>query len=171
MTTLVELIERVEACEGADIDPAWEMMPRDQIERVLGQEYCDIEPAFLGFTDVYLMLAAIIPRHWTIVDLGCAYAPQAILFANHKSYVGVDISDCEKFSAPNSKHYTMPIADFIEQHSASFDQQRTFGICSYVPPWHGSDNIDIARRAFRHVFTYYPSSDPDTRLPFRAGRP
>lgn len=143
---------------GLEVDAAWEIMPPDQIDRVLRQEECDIEPGFLGFTDVYFALASIIPLHWTIVDLGCAYAPQAIIFAKHKAYVGVDISGCEKFSASNTTHYTMSIADFIERHAASFDQDRTFAVCSYVPPWH-HDNTQMVRHAFRNVFVYYPASD------------
>lgn len=151
-----------------EIDPAWEMMPRDQIDRVLGQEQCDIDPSFLGFTDIYLALATIIPKHWTIIDLGCAYAPQAIIFAKHKAYIGVDLpSDQgrERFSAANTTHYSMSIAEFIEKHAAEFDHARTFAICSYVPPWH-NDNLELARHAFKNVFTYYPASDPDEQNPF-----
>lgn len=146
----------------AEIDPAWELMPPDQIEAVLGQDGCDIDPAFLGFTDIYFALASIIPHHWTVVDLGCAYAPQAIIFANHKAYVGVDIGSHQRFTAPNTTHYTMPISAFINERASRFDQDRTFAICSYVPPWH-ADNMSLVRAAFKNVFTYYPASDPARR--------
>lgn len=144
-----------------EIDPVWHLMPADQIDRVFGQEMCDIAPEFLGFTNFYLALATLIPKHWTVIDLGCAYAPQSIIFRDHKSYVGVDASVGERFHAPNTTHHTMTIADFIAAHGASFDQDRTFAICSYVPPWYGADNSKLAREAFRNVFAYYPASDPD----------
>jgi hypothetical protein len=143
-------------------DPALHLLPKDQLERVFRQDMCDIDPTFLGFTDIYLALAGIIPKHWTVVDLGCAYSPQAFIFKDHKAYVGVDLYAKERFSAPNTRHYTMPIADFIEQHAAGFEKNQTFAICSYVPPWH-SDNIALTRANFENVFTYYPSGP--SRLP------
>lgn len=155
-----------EDCGVIEIDPAWHMMPADQIDRVLGQDMCDIAPEFLGFTNIYLALAPLIPKYWTVVDLGCAFSPQAIIFREHKAYIGVDVGDHYRFTAPNSIHYTMTIADFIAEHGASFDQDRTFAICSYVPPWYGSDNLNLARAAFRNVFTYYPARDPDERSIF-----
>ncbi len=150
-----------------EIDPAWHMMPEDQADRVFGQKMCDISPEFLGFTNIYIALAGIIPRHWTIVDLGCAYAPQAMIFRDHKAYHGVDASECERFCAPNTTHYKMTIADFIEAHGAAFDADRTFAICSYVPPWYRTDNLRLARENFKNVFTYYPASDPNEPSPFR----
>lgn len=149
----------------SEIDPAWPLLPQDQIERVMRQEECDIEPAFLGFTEVYQALASIIPHHWTIVDLGCAYAPQVVFFARHRAYIGVDFSGFERFTGPNVTHYRMPIEQFVTEKAREFDQRTTFAICSYVPPWSG-DNMAFARAAFRNVFTYYPAKDPDKPSPF-----
>lgn len=148
-----------------EIDPVWHLMPPDQIDRVLRQDMCDIGPEFLGFTDIYLALAKIIPTYWTVVDLGCAFAPQAIIFRDHKAYIGVDAGVGERFSAPNTTHYTMTIADFIAEHAASLDKELTFAICSYVPPWYGTDNLRLTREAFKNVFTYYPARDPNERIP------
>lgn len=143
-----------------EIDPAWHLLPEDQIARVLNQDMCDIAPEFLGFTDIYFALATIIPKFWTIVDLGCAYAPQAFIFKDHRAYVGVDSGTRERFSTPNTVHHSATIEDFIAEHLASFDQDTTFAICSYVPPWHG-DNQRMVREAFRNVFAYYPGRDPE----------
>jgi hypothetical protein len=149
-------------------DPALYLLPPDQLDRVFGQEMCDIDPSFLGFTNIYFALATIIPKHWTVVDLGCAYAPQAFIFRDHKAYVGVDLGiNKERFAAPNAAHYTVPIAEFIREHGASFDQARTFAICSYVPPWH-DDNMKLAREAFKNVFTFYPARDLNEPHPFFA---
>jgi hypothetical protein len=145
-------------------DPMLHMLPEDQLDRVLGQEDCDIDPNFLGFTSVYLSLASIIPKHWTIVDLGCAYAPQAFAFKNHAAYIGVDRGGGERFAAPNTTHHTMTIAEFIAEHLGALDLETTFAICSYVPPWH-NDNMALARESFKNVFTYYPAKTPGN--PFR----
>lgn len=148
------------------LDPAWHLMPEDQIDRVLGQDMCDIAPEFLGFTNVYFALASIIPKHWTIVDLGCAYAPQAFIFKDHKAYIGVDASECERFSAPNTTHYRMTIADFLARHSGDFAKETTFAICSYVPDWYSANNRELARSHFPNGFTYYPAHDPNEPSPF-----
>lgn len=149
-----------EARMEPEIDPAWHLMPKDQIDRVLGQDVCDIDPGFLGFTDIYFALAGIIPKHWTIIDFGCAYAPQSLIFREHKAYVGVDASECERFSGPNTTHYRMTTAQFIEEHGAEFDRKITFAICSYVPPWYGHNSREVVRQNFDNVFTFYPAGSP-----------
>jgi hypothetical protein len=139
-----------------EIDPIWELMPSDQAERVFAQDMCDIDPSFLGFTNVYLALASLIPLHWTVVDLGCAYAPQAIIFAKHKRYVGVDMGEGARFSAANTAHYQMSIGQFLDEHLGDFDQNETFAICSYVPEWYLESPRELVQSAFKNVFTYYP---------------
>jgi len=62
----------------------------EQYQRVFDQAECDIEPEFLGFITTYYYLSYLIPKHFTIIDFGCAYAPQAYYFINHKKYIGVD---------------------------------------------------------------------------------
>lgn len=150
--TPAEIIAR----EPDGIDPAWHMMPAGQIDRVFNQDMCEIDPYFLGFTDIYLALASIIPTHWTVIDFGCAYAPQAIIFQKHKAYIGVDASECERFSAPNTTHYCMTTADFIAEHGPAIDRRTAFAICSYVPLWYGHNSRELVRQNFEHVFTYYP---------------
>ena len=146
------------------------IIPQEQQDRVFGQAVCDIDGEFLGFLDIYEHLAAIIPKHWTIIDLGCAYTPQAFLFRNHFKYIGVDLPwnnsewhpdhKTERFKSDNTVIYEMPIAEFIDKHLCEFDMKNTFAICSYVPPW-GGDNMKLARDNFTNVFTYYPSSEPN----------
>lgn len=135
--------------------PLIDLLPQDQQSRVFHQHLCDIGPEFLGFVAIYEHLAAIIPHSFTVVDLGCAYAPQAFLFKDHDAYIGVDLFDGERFTALNTTHYITSIEHFIRDHLHEFEQGNTFAICSYVPPW-GADNMMIARSSFQNVFTYYP---------------
>ena len=120
-------------------------------------QYCDIGPTFLGFVDIYDGLSNIIPRHFTVVDLGCAYAPQAFLFQDHAQYIGVDLLTDVHFSAANTTFHHMPIAQFLRYHAGGLDLETTFAICSYVPPW-GGDNAKMAREFFPNVFTFYPAN-------------
>ena len=133
-------------------------LPADQLDRVMAAGMCDIDESFLGFVGIYERLAEIVPWHWTVIDLGCAYAPQALFFERHKKYIGVDVMTplASRFAGSNTEHIEASIGDFIEKRLAEFDQKTTFAICSYVPPWHG-DNLGLARKSFQNVFTYYPA--------------
>lgn len=132
-----------------------ERLPNDQLDRVFNQTEVDIDGSFLGFVDIYWHLSVIIPRHFTVVDLGCAYAPQAFFFEDHARYIGVDCGDHERFAAKNTTHYTMTIDAFLKKYGAEVDKEESFAICSYVPPWHG-DNRRMVRELFSNLFVYYP---------------
>lgn len=142
-------------------DPLFERLPKDQVQRVMIDQMADIAPGFLGFLDIYRALASIIPHHWTVIDLGCAYAPQSFLFEDHIAYIGVDFHNMQRFASRNTMHIDMSIEDFCETYTSGFNLDTTFAICSYVPPW-GADNVGIARRSFKNVFTYYPAG---SRMP------
>lgn len=133
------------------------VIPAEQLERILDQFAGDIDYEFLGFVGIYKMLADIIPTHWTVVDLGCAYAPQAFFFTSHKKYIGVNLGPIEdRFAAANTEHHSTSIEEFCAGPAGALDQNTTFAICSYVPPW-GGDNMKITRDSFKNVFTYYPA--------------
>lgn len=149
-----------------EVDPILHLMPKDQLEAVFAQD-CDIDLEFLGFTQIYKNLSEIIHKHWTIVDLGCAFAPQAWLFKDHASYIGVDMGDRVRFSAPNTIHHVMTIRQFIEQESHKLDKASTFAICSYVPPW-VDDNRALVRENFTNLFVYYPCRNKAGKLPIGA---
>lgn len=134
----------------------WSSLPTDQIDRVMATDAsCEINPEFLGFVTIYRNLAEVIPRHYTVVDLGCAYAPQSWYFRDHKAYVGVDIMTDVRFATPNTIHHKSTIGEFIDAECPQLDLDTTFGICSYVPPW-GADNGALTRATFRHCFVFYP---------------
>lgn len=117
----------------------------------------DICPDFLGFVDIYWHLAAIIPQHWAIVDLGCAYGPQAYLFENRR-YIGVDLLPvAHRFAAPHATHYSMSIGEFLKTTAPTLNLnlQETFAICSYVPMW-GEKTTAHLRAYFPNLHVYYP---------------
>jgi len=136
----------------------WANLPKDQVAAMENTEAnCEIEEDFCGFVQIYKNLAEIIPLHYSVVDLGCAYAPQSWYFRNHKEYIGVDVMTDYRFSQPNTRHVKLTISDFIGA-ACDLDLDTTFAICSYVPNWHG-DNGTITRTAFKHCFVFYPCGD------------
>ena len=139
------------------------LIPQEQIDRVFDQKYCDIDIEFMGFIDIYKKLSEIIPKHFTVVDLGCAYNPQCFYFKDHKKYIAVDISDCEKFKSDNCEIFNKSIEDFIKEDISDLNLNETFAICSYVPPW-GGDNRKMVREAFQNQFIYYPHGGYSVRI-------
>ena len=134
----------------------FDMAPKEQRDAIMKVAYGDIEPEFLGFVGFYKHLSEMIPRHFAVLDIGCAYAPQAFLFQEHRAYVGVDPSDGPRFSAPNTTHITATAGDYIRR--GVFPSGPIFAICSYVPKWHDEDPRALVRNTFENVFTYYPES-------------
>lgn len=136
------------------LHPLLSIIPEDQQYEVFNQDRCDIDGEFIGFTDIYESLSKIIPVHFTVVDLGCAYNPQCYYFINHKQYIAVDDNfQLKRFKTPNCTLYNMSINDFILYHLDNLDLDKTFAICSYVPT-----NRDMIRTSFKNLFIYYPSS-------------
>lgn len=143
-------------------DPVLDLIPKEQCERVFNQTMVDIEPRFVGFTQIYKALSEIIPRHFTIVDLGCAYNPQCFYFQDHKKYMAVDLpaaewrgGKIERFQSDNCEIFEMDIRDFIEKHIDEVNLKETFAICNYVPNW-GQDNKQLVRESFENCYVYYP---------------
>ena len=147
-------------------------IPVSQLLDVFNQDYCEVGPEFFGFTDIYRALAEIIPKHFTVIDLGCCYAAQAFYFEQHRFYYGVDIFTGKRFRTPNTIHFIKSIQRFLAEDLVGIDLDETFAICSYVPDWEAQQSV---REAFPNVFVYYPSdklkigmavshTKPDTRI-------
>lgn len=141
-----------------EIDELFHLLPKDQIERVFKQDICDIDPTFMGFTNIYKNLSEIIPKHFTIVDLGCAYNPQCFYFKEHKKYIAVDLGyTTEMFKTENTQYFGDGIKHFIEETlpELKLKKDETFAICSYVPPWNGFE-YEMVNKNFKNLFVYYP---------------
>lgn len=152
-------------CEAISL-ALFDRLPKDQVERVFsGPASIEIQPDFLGFVDIYEALARIIPHHFNVVDLGCGYAPQAFYFERHKSYIGVDFGDFDRFSGSNTTHHKQTIQSYIEGLSDIPLDGPSFAICSYVPCWHGLSK-KLITDTFEDVFMFYPKGDKSASLNF-----
>jgi len=141
------------------------ILPKKQLKDVLNQEICDIDIEFMGFIGIYKNLSQIIPQHFTIIDLGCAYNPQCFYFQRHKSYIAVDIDNTIKFKSKNCIIYEEGIEKFIQNEIQKYDLDETFVICSYVPL---KDEINkLIRETFPNLFVFYPSNKKMMRILFK----
>lgn len=57
------------------IHPLYRKFPLEDMNRILSQEYCELELDFPGFTNIYKYLAKIIPKYFVVIDFGCYLAP------------------------------------------------------------------------------------------------
>lgn len=48
-----------------------EVYGKEMVERVESQPYYECDSSFHGFLDKYKQLSEMIPRHFTVIDLGC----------------------------------------------------------------------------------------------------
>lgn len=141
------------------MDDILNYIPKEEVERLFKKNYrmayncCE---DFMGFTKVYKSLLPIIPKHFTIIDLGCCYAPQSYYFKDYKTYIGVDTLEEERFKTENTIHYRMSIQEFIKMElpMLGLDLKQCFAICSYVPD---DEATKLARETFPNILVYYPS--------------
>ena len=141
-----------------ELDDVLNLIPMEEVKRLFKKNYRmdgNICPEFMGFTRVYKSLLDIVPKHFTIIDLGCCYAAQCYYFKDYKQYIGVDVEDEERFATENTTHYEMSIQKFIKEvlPKLHLNLKECFAICSYVP----DDNAtELARHTFPNILVYYP---------------
>ena len=135
-------------------------IPEQEISRVFNNsEYAsaELDFTFLGFENVYKAATLFVPKDYTIIDLGCAYAAQAFYFKNYKMYIGVDCGVEPKdvhFQIPKMAYCIMTIQKFCKKViDEKWDLEKVFAICSYVPD---EEAREIVRRTFPNLMVYYP---------------
>lgn len=140
------------------MDEVFEYLPIEEADRLFKKNYRmsgNLDYTHMGFTRVYKSLLSIVPKHYTIIDLGCSYAAQCYYFRDYKAYIGVDVEDEERFATENTTHYEMSIQKFIKEvlPELHLNLKECFAICSYV-----SDDkaTELARRTFPNILVYYP---------------
>ena len=134
------------------------MIPNDEMEEILSQDECELQPDFLGFVNVYEPLSNLIPEHKIVIDFGCYLAAQSYFFQEHKAYIGVDCVNMKRFAPENAIHFEMSIQDFIANELPDLLEEHDIddfcAICSYVPD---REATKLVRETFPNVFCYYPS--------------
>lgn len=138
----------------------WVQHDPKMTQEILSQDQCDIGPEFMCFAEIYASLARLIPIEWTVIDFGCAFAPQCWYFRKHNRYIGIDPGPMKRFQVDNSSIFIgtirQALSDTIWIEPINWD--RTFGIMSYVPA--KEYDYFLVKNHLKNMFVYYPSSDP-----------
>jgi hypothetical protein len=112
----------------------------------------------------YYYLSRMIPKDWTVIDVGASYGAQSYLFKDHARYIAVEpfrSSDdwhFEDFKADGTERYQMTAGKFIKDvlPTLNIDLGKTFAICNYVPEWFGENPMELVRQTFHNCYVYYP---------------
>ena len=112
----------------------------------------------------YYYLSRMIPKEWTVIDVGASYGAQSYLFKDHARYIAVEpfrSSDdwhFEDFKADGTERYQMTAGKFVKEvlPTLKLDLGKTFAICNYVPEWFGENPMELVRQTFHNCYVYYP---------------
>lgn len=141
------------------------LIPDAELDRVMASD-SDAEisrDVLMCDARAYYELSRIIPKDFTVIDIGCAYNAQSYLFAGHKCHIAVnpkldvDGFRLEDFRAPDTKHYEMSGQEFICEvlPTLGLDLAKTFAICTYVPD---TSCRDMVRQVFPNLYVFYPKA-------------
>ena len=161
-------------------DELIDLIPKDKLDEVFKSPYCEIEPGYLCFDEVYKAFRDNTPKDMTIIDLGCYVGLQGFFFRDYAGYIGVDeLPDTGADRLPdkydgkiwmprlgpdNSKFYVSSIQNFIKDFdSYGLDKSKCMAVMSYVPD---KDAFNKADRFFPNFAAYYPGLHYE-RNPFR----
>lgn len=141
------------------------------INRVFSYEECDIDFEFIGFLHSYKDLSERLPKDFTIIDIGAAYAMQSEYFKDFKNYIAVEPSNPEEAMSIqlNMDVFSMTGEEFIKtmlprlQEMGCVDLDKTFCICSYVPD--KKLRNEIIPEAFPYYRSTYAGCKTHERLP------
>ena len=112
----------------------------------------------------YYYLSRMIPKDWTVIDVGASYGGQSYLFKDHARYIAVepfrssDDWNFEDFKADGTERYQMTAGKFVKEvlPTLKLDLGKTFAICNYVPEWFGENPMELVRQTFHNCYVYYP---------------
>ena len=150
--------------EEISLDLIQKVIPKEQVKEVFKNNknaYGDICAEFLGFMQTYEALSFLIEKHWTIIDIGCAYNAQSWLLTDFAKVISVEPSFKENepiFQAPNNDIYRMTGGEFIKNilPTLGLDLRTTFCIENYNPSWYDEDLNKIVSNTFKNLYIYYP---------------
>ena len=93
------------------------IIPKEEIKKVFkGAAAAELDYTFLAFEEVYKSVLNFVPKGKTIIDLGCAYAPQAYYFTEYSQYIGVDVFVPDiHFTTANMTLYQMSAQQFCKK--------------------------------------------------------
>lgn len=147
------------------------LIPSDEWKRVMKSDASaeiSANNMMCGFGGrTYYNLSKMIPKDWTVIDIGASYGAQSYFFQSHSKYIAVEPFKndnygwhFESFKANGTERYEMTAGEFIKEMlpKLKLDLNKTFAIANYTPNWFGENPIELVRSHFSNIWTFYPCS-------------
>lgn len=143
------------------------LIPSDEWQRVMKSDAsAEIHASSLMCGgETYYYLSRMIPKDWTVIDIGASYGAQSYLFQDHAKYIAVE-PFCleggewhfENFKADGTERYEVTAGKFIKEilPTLNLDMNKTFAICNYIPNWHNENPMELTRQTFHNCYVFYP---------------
>ena len=143
--------------ENKDI---YDSLEKEQLIRMKEYRFNEIEPYFVCCSIRLYKKIEQLPKHLTIIDLGCNNATQSIYYEDFARYIGVDscIPSKYRYHTANSLHYDMTLETFIEKELPSLVENEIINLdntlaISYLVP---SKNLELISKNFKYCQIFYP---------------
>lgn len=142
---------------------------KEEVNRLFSYEYCELEFDFVGFIENYADLKEIIPKDFTIIDVGCYQAMQAHYFKDHRRFIGIEpyipAEYCLK--QENATYYHQTAQQFISETlpqlvSEGLDLNKVFAVCSAVPD---REAQKLVKETFPYHRVTYPGEITVEKMP------
>jgi hypothetical protein len=143
------------------------LIPKEELERVFRSDSAaDICVDFLCFADIYYNLSKIIPKDFTVIDIGCGYNAQSYFFKDFKKVYSVTPFNnrrdykFEYFCAPNCTLLDMTAGRFLKEvlPTLNIDLSKSFAICNYVPNWYKEKPMELVSHTFQNHYVFFPNA-------------
>lgn len=146
----------------------WSMIPKIDRERVMNSDSSaeiDSNDLMCGGA-TYYYLSRMIPKHFTVIDIGASYGAQSYLFQEHAKYIAVEpfmrkYSDYnfENFKADGTDRFEVTAKEFVDNilPALNLDLNKTFAIVNYVPDWYHEKASELVRNTFPNCYSFYPA--------------
>ena len=142
---------------------------KEEAKRLFSYDECEVERDYLGFLENYKDLSEILPKDFTIIDIGSYMSFQADYYKGFKHYIGVEpwVPLEFRLRQPNAEYYEQTAQRFIAETlpqliTAGLDLNKTFAICSAVPD---KTTKLLVAKTFKYFRVAYPGEDDLENFP------
>lgn len=156
----------------------WKSLAPEEQKRIYSWEYCETAGDFCGFLHCYKDLTELLPKDFTIIDIGACQAIQGAYFRDFAGYIAVDAAVPVEVMLHEEgiQHYFMSGQDFIRNvlpqlQKDGLDIRKAFCICSYVPDEELREEIKKVFPYFRCIYTGKEWTESIPELPISKDNP
>lgn len=141
----------------------------EEAKRLFAYEECEADADFFAFLENYKDLSEVLPKNFTIIDIGSCMSLQADYYKGFKRYIGVEpwVPLEFRLRQSNAEYYKQTAQLFVAETlpqliAAGLDLNKTFAVCSAVPD---KTAKALVAKTFKYFRVAYPGEDDLENFP------